>query len=140
MKYNNVDLGKFTVKIPVDWISTINEDNVVSIYKENNGVGAFQITYFELPLNYELNLFDELYDFISSYLPNITKDELPLIQELDNGLMIENIISQERKWMFGMLNDHNKVIFFTYNAEANDFIIEESIIKDIIKGIRWGVG
>ncbi len=109
-------------------------DNIISISKKN-GVGVIQISIFQIPSDYDLNLFDELYDFSRGYIPSIS--QYRSVMNLTLGLLLDNIQDKKRTWLFAILNKERIVLLITYNSLTSDFRKEHAEVIKILNSLNW---
>jgi hypothetical protein len=132
-----VDFYNITL-LPGWKILEYENSSITSIIKIDSPIGALQLSSFVTPENYELNVFDELFDFTSNYINNTSRyKEYDKVLEIKNGLILNAIVEDNRKWIFAICNSGRKVIFATYNSTLKDFEIEEREALKIIDSITF---
>jgi hypothetical protein len=131
-------VGFYSIDILPSWEISIDENDIAQIVKEENGLGAMQISSFHIPPEYPFNLFDELVDFTSKYIDKNTDAYKPYndLQIIPNGLMIDSIVEKEKQWVFAIIFSCNKAVLITYNSAIEDFYIELTSIKSMINSIK----
>jgi hypothetical protein len=123
---SQIDIGKFTLTIPTDWESDIDE-GVLSIFKSDNGVGAIQISCYSLDLDAHFDLFDEFHELVTDTLTiQLEKHWAKEIKQLrDNFLIFETSDPTENKFFLVGLCEHKRsILFLTYNCILDDKNLE----------------
>src|SRR5215212_808606 len=129
-------IGSFDIELIPGWKTLEEEGNdVTSIVRINDPQGALQLSSYIMPDNCQLNIFDELFDFTSNYISD--KTEFKKVQETKNGLLLNGIIQDDRKWIFAICNKDNALVFATYNSRLEDFEVEKDDIITMINSINF---
>ena len=126
-------VGSYEIEIPEDWILQKSE-SITSIFTPN-GFGVVQISSFLLPNDYDLNLFDELYDFASEYVTALK--QYKKLKKINYGLLLDEIIENNRTWLFAILNKKHSILLVTYNSLGVDFHKEHCTALAIINSITF---
>jgi hypothetical protein len=133
----NIEIGKFTFKIPNGWSYQI-DDGIFTIFDDKNGVGAIQISHFETPTERDIDVFDEFYDFISETIL-ITKNEYDFynkIEEIKPDCLVIKLNLKDRFYIFCMFYYDYSVLFITYNCEIGLSGREETTLKKFLENIE----
>lgn len=135
MKLIKSPAGYYHFEIPNNWSYEV-EDNLISVWDEEGGVGALQISSFLISKDYSMNLKMELAEFIQER----TSKELDFI--LDNISYFEKtntvsmqLIKEGDFWKYQMMFQKDILLFITYNCTEENMHTEEEIVGDIIGSI-----
>jgi hypothetical protein len=131
-----ISTGNFICQIPKSWDYSFS-DSILCVYDEDDGVGAIQISNYNLPDGYSFDLFDEFYDFLSKNI-SINKNDSSFYSKIINVkpdyLMIE-ADTTDRSFIFAMYYYCNSVLFVTYNCEKQDKSKEKEIVLSFINSV-----
>ncbi|MCX2496411.1 hypothetical protein OQX63_23185 [Pedobacter sp. PF22-3] len=115
-------------KIPNDWKSETSDD-VVSLYEPDNGVGALQLSFYNIDNAPSIELSKEL----ESYLGD--KHEKIIVKIID-GRAYSDIEDEDGiYWQYWLFLKDTTVIFVSYNCDKSDKGIEDPVVKEIISSI-----
>lgn len=133
MSINSFNL--FNCNIPEEYRFE-EDDGVLSIYNEENGVGALQITSYRIPNGYRFNIKDELIEFILSNDDTLKSKEIDKDIVLNNNSGVFQVKDNEGYWWkYWLLFRNNIAIFITYNCEIDYLKVEENVINKIVESI-----
>ena len=94
----------YKVVLPNGYILNVNKENP-TVYNEQNGSGAINITSYQIPVEYVFDLDAELRDFANSIDKNINTQNLEVTT---NGYAYSEFITDKRFWKIWAFfkNDH----------------------------------
>lgn len=128
--FENISLSKWP-----EW-ELQSEDGVISIYDPVNGVGALQVSVYNIPYEGESDLKSELAEFVTDYIEEEIREKIISTSQLNDGYAFVELENTENYWLFILFRDLNTVAFITYNCELEDKKIEMSRIWEVIKSIK----
>jgi hypothetical protein len=110
---------------PNNWIVEVDE-KLVSVYDQINGVGALQLTIYEIHNNDEIDLLKEFTEFIN---------ERHIDFDVNNKgeCLYSEISDEDIWWRYWLLKNGNVLIFATYNCDIPDKGKEDMIVDKIVK-------
>lgn len=127
----------YELLIPKKW-SYSEDENLTSFYNESNGVGTLQISGYEISKEYEMNLKNELAEFVAERLSDHIKNVLPnveLIKHLASFKLSSNIFN-DTYWEYYMFFDNSKLLLVTYNCKWSDKGLEKESIDTILHSLK----
>ena len=124
----------YQLNIPDEWIYS-EEDNLVSFYDDENGVGSLQISSYSIDDDYDFDMSSELAEFVAETEGMNKKDVLLNIKTLNNLISFTSI-RNERYWEYYMLFENRKALFITYNSDEKNKTIEMDARQEIIQSIK----
>ncbi len=104
------------------------DENIVSLFNTDNGVGALQFSFYQVGDIDSIDLKKELFEYLSDKYENITVT-------LVNSCAYSNVTSGNRHWKYWLLKKKKEVIFISYNCNENDRNLEGQIVDNIVKSI-----
>jgi len=113
----------FAFFYPDDWILE-KEDNVISVYDAENGLGALQFSVFYVGNDGQIDLKAELEDFLENYMPVEVK--------VINDLACSAFVDSDRAWQYWLFQRGNSLVLGSYNCEIEDKGKENKIISEIL--------
>src|SRR5690606_24668562 len=113
----------FAFFYPDDWILE-KENNVISVYDAENGLGALQFSVFYVGNDSQIDLKAELEDFLEDYMP--------VEAEIINDLAYSTLINDNRAWQYWLFQRGNSMVLASYNCEIEDKGKENKIINEIL--------
>ena len=100
------------------------EDNVISVYDEENGLGALQFSIYYIGNENKIDLKIELEDFLEDY------DSFEV--EIVNDLAYSKFIDESRVWQYWLFQKGNTLILASYNCEKEDTGKEDTMVNKIL--------
>jgi hypothetical protein len=126
----------YNLQIPNDWTYEEEEDNLLTIYKRDNGVGALQISSYSISEDYVMDIEKELLELSAKYFKNFSIDGLKdFIKKDSNSASIETENSDSFRF-FKIIFEKNKLLFITYNCDNSKKNIERLTIKHILNSVK----
>lgn len=127
--------NRYNITLPVGWV--FEEDkNVASIFEPNNGKGVLQISSYEIPIDYDINVKKELAEFVQSYFEDLNIIEIIAgIQDQSQYSFFE-LENENTYWAFWILYEPYNLLFITYNCETLDKDKEVIEIHDTLSSIQ----
>ncbi len=125
----------YELSVPDDW-DYLEEDNLVSFYNQNNGVGSLQISSYRISEEYKMNLKQELAEFVAERLSVNFNGVLPKIEGNSNFTSFKGSLEDGTYWEYYMLFNNQKLLLLTYNCNLNDSHTEEETLDSILKSIK----
>ena len=113
----------FAFFYPDDWILE-KEDNVISVYDAENGLGALQFSVFYVGNDGQIDLKVELEDFLEDYMPV----EVEIISDLAYSTFVDG----DRVWQYWLFQRGNSLVLASYNCEIEDKGKENEMINEIL--------
>ena len=107
--------------------------NVIAIYNEKHGVGAINITSYQIPDDYDFNIEEELRDFATSVDNSIDGKTLQIKR---NGCTSSEFMSKERYWRIWVFFRKPQVIFVSYNCNKEEKNNEIDKINEIVQSLK----
>ena len=123
----------YQLDIPIEW-SYSEEDNLVSFYNDEDGVGTLQISSYLIDNNYEVDISLELAEFVAESQNIDKKKVLSSIKKRDNLVFYINI-NNGAYWEYNMLLENGKLLFITYNCQEKNQFIEKNVRQRIVESI-----
>ena len=136
---SQIDKGNFTLTIPKDWESNV-DDEILTIIKSDNGVGAIQVSFYSIGPDIQFDLFDEFHELITETLNiQLGKNWAKDVKQLrDNFLVFETVNQIDSRFFIAGLCAHNKsILFLTYNCSIEDKNIEYKDVYSFLQNIRF---
>lgn len=136
---SQIDIGNFSLTIPKDWESDIDEE-VLSISKSTNGVGAIQISSYSLDLDSDFNLFGEFHELVTDTLMiRLEKNWAKEIKQIrDNFLIFETSDTTENKFfLIGFCEHKRSILFLTYNCILDDKNLEYNDVLSFFSSVTF---
>ena len=122
---------------PPHW--QLQDGKTNSIVDPESGVGALQISTFEIPSDQTVDIMDELLDFVSeskAFNPNEKGQHKNQVVRSNNTAMIELEGRDFRFHIFWIIFKRPRLLFATYNCKYKDKDIEQEIVKGIASSIE----
>jgi hypothetical protein len=127
--------SSYQLCIPSDW-SYSEENNLVSFYDNEIGVGSLQISSYLVPSDYNLlNLPFELAEIIFERT-EVDKNDILVNIEVWKNLAQYHIVIKDRYWEYYMFYQNEKLLFITYNCAENDKLLEKDVRHKIVQSIK----
>lgn len=123
----------FKLSLPDNWTYSEN-DGTLSFYDKLEGKGALQISCFSIDKRININLADELADFLKD-VTEINKNELLREINIFNNKAFVHIIRNKKYFEYYLIYKSGKLLFVTYNCDQTDSLIEKPIIDKMIESI-----
>ncbi|CAM1340227.1 hypothetical protein [Tenacibaculum amylolyticum] len=123
MKNYTDDKFGFVFLYPDEWTCE-KEDNVISVYDSENGLGALQFSVYYVGNDNEIDLKAELEDFLEDY------ESFEV--HITNGFAYSKLKDSERWWQYWFFQRGNTLILASYNCEIEDEGKEDRAIKEIL--------
>lgn len=123
MKSYTDDKFGFAFLYPDDWVWE-KEDNVISVYDAENGLGALQFSIYYVGNDSEINLKSELEGFLQEY----NSFEVKMI----DGFAYSKLKDNERVWQYWFFQRGNSLVLASYNCEIEDKGKEDEIINKVL--------
>lgn len=126
--------GLFELSIPDGWAFE-QEESLASIYSEENGVGALQISTYIISTGTHIDIRSELLEYVRE---RISKDQASLVDKViiyDSSAFIE-LIEDNSFWRYQIMFVSSALLLITYNCSASDAEIKNKDIDRIIKSIQ----
>jgi hypothetical protein len=126
---------RYSLQYPDHWESEIDE-NTVTFFDTEDGVGAFLVTEYEFEDGANLDLSKQLTELICDFhdmdadtiVAGIQKDELKAWTSFE---------TDDTYWQYWLYAKDQCVLFITYNCEIADKKIEEEQVKQIADSINF---
>jgi len=133
--YYQSESNRYNITLPEGWI--FEEDkNLASIFEPNNGKGVLQISSYETPIDYDINVKKELAEFVQSYFEGLNFIEIIAgIQDQSQYSFFE-LENENTHWAFWILYEAKSLLFITYNCEMLDKGKEVIEIYDTLSSIQ----
>ncbi len=135
--------GVFSLEVPRDWVIH-EEDNIISIFDEENGVGVIQISLVErnsseAPTKLEARELAVYY--IEQRKWEVQKDSITMFEigESPASVFDAEELSDEGldHWTVWHISGSKNLAFLTYNCLLADKHTELSMCDSIVKSFRW---
>ena len=123
MKNYSDDKFGFVFVYPDNW-NCEKEDNVITLYDAENGLGALQLSVYYVGNKNRLDLKSELEDFLQDY-------ESVKVEMKDN-LAYSTFNDGDRVWQYWLFQSGNSLIVATYNCATEDKGKENNTINSIL--------
>jgi len=131
----NYNLKNLQINTRANW-HLEEEEDVINIYDQENGVGVIQISIFEIPATSKADLKTELFEFIGNFLDLDIRDKITTTTTVENGYAYTELFVNGRYWIYIILRNKNTVLFMTYNCEKEDKGIEDEVVWEVIRSIN----
>lgn len=119
--------GRFKALIPGNWIVQ-EEDDIISLYNPEEGVGALQFSLFSIENALNIDLKKEL----GILLENKFTGEIILKDNCAEAIYFNE--KNNKYWRYWLIkNTAGLLIFGSYNSDDNDKEIEKDTVQEIIK-------
>jgi hypothetical protein len=122
----------YQLEIPENW-KVEEDENTISIYNEDEGLGAITITSYLIPETYSFDIRKELIDFVHNTINN--QDDIKEYNLLEKKIAEIDIKNDKGLWRFVIVFSKQKALFITYNSDvvASD---EINTVSHIIASIN----
>lgn len=130
MKYQN---DAFTIDLLNEY-SFEETDNMLAIYK-NNGVGAVHISYYFIPVDYDFQIKNEMFDFIQS-IDKCISIPSHLVNCQEAYCTCNFLDGKDNYWSVWVIFSNNKAIFVSYNCDLADMRQENIDIERMVDSIE----
>ena len=107
----------YQLEIPENWKVEENE-NTISIYNEDEGLGAITITSYLIPETYSFDLRKELIDCVDNTINN--QDGIKEYDLQEKQIAEIDIKNDKGLWRFVIVFSKQKALFITYNSDVVD--------------------
>ena len=124
----------WNIELPEDY-SFEHENNVLSVYNMNAGVGVICFSAYQLPDEYLFSANRELTEFILSIDDTVDINTLNINQSKLGYSSAELVRNGNTYWKVWVYNNQKEVLFISYNCQSSDVNIEKHQIDDIINEI-----
>ncbi len=121
-KYNDSD---FSLLLPDNWILE-REENLLSIYDPENGVGALQLSIYYIEESRKVSLKDELIEFLAARHQSFDVNE-------QVGYAFCHVNEDGVYWKYWLIQKANIIAFATYNCAMIESNKETELIESIIQ-------
>lgn len=128
-----IESAFYNLDIP-DSYSIESEDGVNTIY-DPEGVGAINISAYEIPKSYEFDLEYELADFVSS-VTKIAPENADHVFETSDHRCYTEYIDEDSAWRFWLHFENNKAIFISYNCKIEQQEEETEMVDSIVDSLK----
>ena len=134
-----IDNGNFTLTIPKHWETNVY-DEILTIIKSDNGVGAIQISSYSIDSDVQFDLFDEFHELITETLntpldENWAKD----VKQLRENFLVFEATNQidDRFFISGFCEHNRSILFLTYNCSIADKNVEYKDVHSFLQNITF---
>ncbi|WNB76605.1 hypothetical protein [Methylomonas koyamae] len=135
--------GIFSLEIPSSWIF-VEDDGVISIFDETNGVGVLQISFVKKDKYYKFSPKNIVVEFAENFLAqqshNFKKEKLCEYLINDYPVSEMALIEEETEanfWLVWHIQGRLRVASITYNCLLVDRNSEQNICRSIISSFCW---
>lgn len=128
----------YRLSLPANWVVEEGE-TITSFYAREDGVGALQISTFEVPPEAQVDLVNELLDFINEKEQDELKPDpgyKAIVQKGVNIAMVDYATKGGRNYLEWFKFRRPQILFITYNCKLEHIGIEKEIAKEIVKSIE----
>ncbi|SFE45604.1 protein of unknown function [Chitinophaga sp. CF118] len=126
----------YSLNVP-DTYEIQEDDGVVGIYDEENGVGAINISSYQIPETYDFKMEAELMDFIATNSDYNSLVKLVNTEIRDNTYGKSEFTTDGKDyWKYWLKFKNLKVIYITYNCDYDKKEIERNLIDKIVASIE----
>lgn len=131
----------FSLEIPISWVFH-EEDGVISLYDEENGVGVLQISFVKKDGTIKYTSQDLVINLAENFLsqPNFHFRKIAFIKYSINGFPATEMTLIENEtdfWLVWHIDGNSRVACITYNCQYTDKDMEQKICKSIINTFSW---
>lgn len=123
MKSYTDDKFGFVFLYPEDWVWE-KEDNVISVYDPERGLGALQLSIYYVGNDGQIDLKAELEDFLQDYSS--------FKVEMMGDVAYSKLKDDGRFWQYWFFRKGNSLILASYNCEIKDRGEEDEAIMGIL--------
>ncbi|UOB16284.1 hypothetical protein [Abyssalbus ytuae] len=113
----------FVFFYPNNWILE-KENNIISVYNAENGLGALQFSIFYVGNDNQIDLKVELENFLGDY------ESVEV--EMVNNLAYSTFDNNDRTWKYWLFQNGSSLILTSYNCEIEDKGKEDGVINQIL--------
>lgn len=133
--------GWFSLTLPDDW-SFSEENGVISIFNEDTGVGALQVSFARRKVQQkptEKEARQLALDFASQRGWKLSEDAIQLLEISDSPASVFNFHDDEdsSSWQIWHIVNDERVAFITYVCDPADFSVEEQTRRQMVETFRW---
>lgn len=126
----------YSLNVP-DTYEIEEDEGVVGIYDEVNGVGAINISSYKISTSYDFKIEAELLEFIQTNSGYNSSIELVNTEIRDNNYGRSEFTTDGTDyWIYWIKFKNQKSVFITYNCDYDDKDVESPLIYDIIESIE----
>lgn len=111
-----------------------NEETIV-VYNVENGIGAINITNYQIPNDYDFNAEEELRDFVKSIDGNVDSQILQVTLR-NNEYACSEFFNVDRFWKIWTLFKRPHAVFASYNCDEKDKTSEMDKVDKIIQSLK----
>ncbi len=128
MKKYSYNDATWSIEYPDNWSAEMGSNGVVSLYNPDDGVGALQFSFYQVPNPEDKVLENELKNYLKDKL-----NDFNIIGNIDYTYC--SYIHEEKRiaWRYWIFLNKNLLIFATYTCEIVDVGNENDIVDGIIQ-------
>lgn len=128
MKVYKINEG-ISFSFPSNWLVE-HDNNLISVFDPQNGVGALQFSIYEIKDTNSINLVEKLSDYLEEKHGAVS---VKLFIDYSYSDLTDEDGVYWRYWLF---SKKNRIIFVSYNCAQEDIGQEDTEIMQIIKSLN----
>lgn len=126
--------GYYELMIPDEWTYE-QEGNIISVFRENDNAGALQISSFAVSKDYQMDLREELAEYMAEKITKRIEDvEKDII--VNGSVAFIRIIEGEAYREYRMMFEKQVLLLITWNGKFADAGKEQQQFSAIANSIR----